>query len=100
MHQKIPCIYILTSKNDGTLYVGVTSNLQKRIWEHKNNTTKGFTQKYNVHNLVYYEVCPSMESAIFREKQIKAGPRIKKIKLIEKENPEWIDLYDQMVKNG
>ncbi len=100
MYQKIPCIYILASKKDKVLYVGVTSNLQKRIYEHKNNIVKGFTKKYNVHNLVYYEVCPSMESAILREKQIKAGSRNKKIKLIEKENPSWNDLYDKLIENG
>ncbi len=100
MNNKIPCVYILSNKKDGTLYIGVTSNLKKRIWHHKNNTVKGFTQKYNLHNLIYYEVCPSMESAILREKQLKKGSRRKKIELIEKENPHWIDLYDILVKNG
>lgn len=100
MYQKIPCIYILASKRNGTLYVGVTSNLQKRIYEHKNDLVEGFTKRYKVHRLVYYEVCPSMESAILREKQIKAGSRNKKIKLIEKENPTWSDLYERMVENG
>jgi putative endonuclease len=100
MYQKIPCIYILASKKDGVLYVGVTSNLQKRIWEHKNNIVKGFTKKYNVHSLVYYEVCPSMESAIFREKKIKSGSRQRKVRLIEKDNPNWNDLYEQMIENG
>jgi len=100
MNNKIPCVYILSNKKDGTLYVGVTSNLQKRIWEHKNNAVEGFTKKYNLHKLVYYEVCPSMESAIFREKQLKKGSRKKKVELIEKENPHWIDLYDTMIQNG
>lgn len=100
MQEKIPCVYILASKKNGTLYVGVTSNLQKRIWEHKNDTAEGFTKKYKVHNLVYYEVCPSMESAITREKQIKAGSRKKKLNLIEKENSAWRDLYNDLIKNG
>ncbi len=100
MNEKISCVYILSNKKDGTLYIGVTSNLQKRILEHKNNIVRGFTQKYNLHNLVYYEVCPSMESAIFREKQLKKGSRKKKIELIEKENAQWLDLYDEMIKNG
>ena len=100
MNEKIPCVYILSNKKDGTLYIGVTSNLQKRIWEHKNNIVKGFTQKYNLHNLVYYEVCPSMESAIIREKQLKKGSRKKKIELIKKENAQWLDLYDEIIKNG
>ena len=100
MYQKIPCIYILASKGNGTPYVGVTSNLQKRIYEHKNDLVEGFTKRYKIHSLVYYEVCPSMESAILREKQIKAGSRNKKIKLIEKENPTWSDLYERMVENG
>lgn len=100
MYQKIPCVYILASKKNGVLYVGVTSNLQKRIWEHKNNIAKGFTKKYNVHSLVYYEVCLSMESAILREKQIKAGSRDKKMKLIEKENSNWDDLYYKMIESG
>ncbi|KKP66686.1 MAG: endo/excinuclease amino terminal domain-containing protein [Candidatus Moranbacteria bacterium GW2011_GWE1_35_17] len=100
MYNKIPCIYILASERNGTLYVGVTSNLQKRIYEHKNNLVDGFTKKYKVHNLVYYEVCPSMEAAILREKQLKSGSRNKKIKLIEKENTTWCDLYDRMIESG
>ncbi|EKE21008.1 MAG: excinuclease ABC subunit C [uncultured bacterium] len=100
MYNKIPCIYILASERNGTLYVGVTSNLQKRIYEHKNNLVDGFTKKYKVHNLVYYEVCPSMEAAILREKQLKSGSRNKKIKLIEKENATWCDLYDRMIESG
>jgi len=100
MHQKISCIYILASKKDGVIYVGVTSNLQKRIYEHKNNIVKGFTERYNVHDLVYYEVCPSMDAAILREKQLKAGSRDRKMKLIEKENPLWLDLYDRVIENG
>jgi putative endonuclease len=100
MYNKIYCVYILASKRNGTLYVGVTSNLQKRIYEHKKDVVEGFTKKHKVHDLVYYEVCPSIESAILREKQIKAGSRNKKINLIEKENYYWKDLYEEMVKNG
>jgi len=94
--QKIPCVYILANRKNGTIYTGVTSNLQKRIWEHKNNIVKGFTQRYKVHKLVYYEVHEAMLSAIEREKQIKAGSRKKKITLIKKNNPLWKDLYDDL----
>ena len=94
--EKIPCVYILASKRNGTLYTGVTSNLMKRVWEHKHNVVKGFTQRYNVHKLVYYEVCPSMGAAIIREKQIKGGSRKKKLALIESMNPLWADLYDKL----
>ena len=90
--KKIPCIYILANKKDEVLYTGVTSNLQKRVYEHKNNLIDGFTKKYNVHKLVYFEIGESMEGAIQREKQIKAGSRKKKITLITKINPEWKDL--------
>ncbi|MFU8833622.1 MAG: GIY-YIG nuclease family protein [Wenzhouxiangella sp.] len=94
---KLPCVYILASKRNGTLYVGVTSNLVKRVWEHKNNLVEGFTQKYDVHQLVWYEVHEEMESAIAREKQLKGWRRAWKISLIEQENPEWIDLYDSIL---
>ncbi|MFA6094749.1 MAG: GIY-YIG nuclease family protein [Candidatus Paceibacterota bacterium] len=94
---KTPCVYILASKKNGTLYTGVTSNLVKRVYEHKNNVIEGFTQKYNVHTLVYYEVGESMTRAIEREKQIKAGSRKKKIFLIESKNPEWKDLFDGLL---
>jgi len=97
MYEKIPCVYILASEKNGTLYVGVTSNLLKRIWEHKNDVVEGFTKRYSIHTLVYYEVGPSMESAICREKQIKAGSRKKKIALIESMNPEWKDLYEDLI---
>jgi len=96
MSEKIPCVYILASQKNGTLYVGVTSNLKKRIWEHKNDITEGFTKKYGVHILVYYEPCPSMHQAITREKQIKGGSRKKKLILIEERNPQWKDLYDEI----
>ncbi len=92
--ERLPCVYILTSKTNGTLYTGVTSNLLKRIWQHKNNLVEGFTSKYNVHTLVWYEVHETMESAIQREKAIKNWKRSWKIKVIEDINPGWSDLYD------
>jgi putative endonuclease len=87
-------VYILCSKRNGTLYTGVTSDLVKRVYEHKNNLVDGFTKKYNVHNLVWYEIHESAESAMTREKQIKKWKRKWKLKLIEQKNPEWIDLYE------
>ena len=93
---KNPFIYILASKRKGTLYIGVTSNLQKRIWEHREEVTDGFTKKYNVHRLVYYESHASMESAIVREKDLKGWNRDWKIKLIEKTNPKWEDLFIEL----
>jgi putative endonuclease len=92
--QKNPAIYIVASKRNGTLYVGVTSNLPKRIFEHRNKIIKGFSSKYECKILVYYESFDSMEYAIAREKQIKAGSRKKKLLLIEKFNPDWQDLYE------
>ena len=88
-----PSIYILTNKPHGTLYTGVTSNLPKRIWQHKNGITKGFCTKYNLTKLVYFELLEDMYHAISREKQIKAGSRKEKIKLIESINQEWRDLH-------
>ncbi|OGZ78578.1 MAG: hypothetical protein A2528_01915 [Candidatus Staskawiczbacteria bacterium RIFOXYD2_FULL_37_9] len=92
---KIYYVYILASKQNGTLYVGVTDNLQRRIYEHKNNSVKGFTQKYNIHNLVYYEETNDINIAIEREKQIKSWSRNKKLVLIEKDNPTWNDLDEK-----
>ena len=86
-------VYILFNKRNGTLYVGVTSNLVKRIYEHKNKYVDGFTKKYNVDKLGYYEVFEDITEAIKREKQLKAGSRHKKIELIETLNPNWEDLY-------
>ena len=88
-----PAIYLLTNKPNGTLYVDVTSNLPQRIWQHKNKITKGFSSKYNLTILVYFELFEDMYQAISREKQIKAGSRHSKIKLIENYNKEWKDLY-------
>ena len=92
-----PAVYILASQPRGTLYVGVTSNLVQRIWQHKNNLVEGFTRKYGVHTLVYYELHSSMLDAIGREKQLKAGSRAKKLALIDGLNSGWIDLYESIL---
>ncbi|MBF0101217.1 MAG: GIY-YIG nuclease family protein [Desulfobacterales bacterium] len=91
---KQPAVYILASQKNGTLYVGVTSDLVKRIWEHKNNMIEGFTNRYSVHQLVWYEMHDTMESAIMREKQLKEWKRKWKIELIESKNFNWQDLYN------
>ena len=96
MSTKLPCVYILASKYNGTLYVGVTSNLSGRIDNHKRNAVPGFTAKYKVHILVYAESYETMEEAILREKQLKAGSRVKKITLIEKDNPSWNDISGRL----
>jgi putative endonuclease len=94
---KLPCVYILASRKNGTLYTGVTSNLVQRVWQHKNNLTDGFTKKYGVHTLVWFEPHETMESAITREKAIKEWRRDWKLALIEAINPQWRDLYDDIV---
>lgn len=94
---KQPAVYILASKRNGTLYIGVTSNLQKRGWEHKNDVIEGFTKRYRVHQLVYYELHADMPSAITREKQIKKWNRSWKLELIERQNPGWKDLWEGIV---
>ncbi len=91
-----PAVYILASKRNGTLYIGVTSNLLKRIWEHKNDVTEGFTRRYNIHLLAYYEQHASMDAAITREKQLKKWNRDWKLQLIESVNPQWRDLWDDI----
>ncbi len=91
---KQPAVYILASKRNGTLYIGVTSNLPKRGWEHKNDLVEGFTKRYSVYRLVYYELHEDMESAINREKQVKKWNRAWKLELIEKQNPDWRDLWE------
>jgi putative endonuclease len=91
------CVYILASKRNGTLYTGVTSNLVRRIWQHKSGEIPGFTQKYNVKMLVYYEQHENWESAIHREKRIKEWKRTQKLFLIEKRNPAWRDLYEDIL---
>ena len=90
-------IYILASKRNGTLYVGFTSDLARRIYEHKNDFVEGFTRKYGVHTLVYFEECDDREAAVLREKQIKEWKRRWKLEMIEKVNPEWEDLYEQIL---
>jgi len=87
-------VYIATNKNQSVLYTGVTSDLQQRIYQHKQKVVKGFTKRYNVSQLVYYELFNDIQEAIAREKQIKGGSREKKIELIEHLNPSWRDLYD------
>ena len=94
---KQPAVYILASQRNGTLYIGVTSDLIKRIWEHKNDLVKGFTQKYKVHQLVYFEQHQDMLTAITREKQLKKWNRDWKLALIEKSNPDWRDLWSDIV---
>ena len=94
---KQPAVYILASKRNGTLYVGVTSDLVKRIWEHRNNVIEEFTKRYMVKQLVWYELHESMESAIMQEKRIKDWKRAWKLELIESKNPDWLDLYDTIV---
>jgi putative endonuclease len=93
---KQPAVYILSSKRNGTLYVGVTSDLVKRVWEHKDDVVEGFTKKYGVHDLVYFELHGDMKSAITREKQLKKWYRRWKIELIEKNNPTWRDLWSEI----
>jgi putative endonuclease len=90
-------VYILASKRNGTLYIGVTSNLIKRVWEHKEKVADGFTKKYDVDKLVYVEYFRDPENAIKREKRLKKYKRQWKINLIEKDNPQWKDLYDIFV---
>ena len=97
MSDKQSCVYILASHKNGTLYTGVTSNLIQRVYQHKNNLIEGFTKKYGVHSLVYYELHENILSAITREKQIKKWKRQWKIELIEKNNPNWKDLYFELV---
>ena len=97
---KVYYVYILASKRNGTLYIGVTNNLLRRIYEHKNNIIAGFTKKYNIHILVYYEQHDSAEEAIQREKRLKYWHRKWKIRLIEETNPGWKDLYEEIIYSG
>ena len=92
-----PAVYILASGKNATLYIGVTSHLIQRIWQHKNNAVAGFTQQHHVHTLVYFELHATMLDAISREKQLKGGSRAKKIALIETENPDWLDIYPNLL---
>ena len=91
-----PAVYILASKTHGTLYIGVTSNLAKRVWEHRNDFVDGFTKKYGVHRLVYYEYYSEMNEALLREKQMKKWRRGWKVNLIEEHNPHWEDLFEHL----
>jgi len=95
--EKQPCVYILASRRNGTLYVGVTSDVIKRVWEHKNDLIEGFTKRYGVHILVWYEAHETMLSAIAREKAIKEWKRRWKLELIERSNPGWRDLYPDLL---
>jgi len=88
-----PCVYIMANRRNGTIYTGVTSNLVQRVWQHKFNFIKGFSSCYNTHTLVWYESHETMESAITREKRLKNWKRDWKLKLIERNNPQWTDLY-------
>ena len=97
MNNNSYCVYILSSQRNGTLYVGVTNNLARRVWEHKNKKVEGFSKKYEIHHLVYYEIHENPESAITREKQIKKWNRLWKIRIIEEKNPEWRDLYQDIL---
>ncbi|MBP3985183.1 GIY-YIG nuclease family protein [Pseudoxanthomonas helianthi] len=94
---KEPCVYILASGYHGTLYIGVTSDLIQRIWQHKNDLVSGFTNKYRIHELVWFEQHATMDTAIAREKAMKEWKRAWKIELIEKENPRWLDLYPKLI---
>jgi len=92
-----PAVYLLASRSHGALYVGVTSNLPLRVWQHRNDIAPGFTKRYGIHTLVWFELHPTMESAIGKEKAIKAWRRCWKIELIEADNPTWIDRYPEIV---
>jgi putative endonuclease len=94
---KQPAVYIMASQKNGTLYTGVTSDLIRRVYEHKNSIVKGFTSRYSCNIIVFFEVLATMEAAITREKQIKNGSRSKKLELIEANNPEWRDLYEEIL---
>ena len=90
-------VYLLASKKNGTLYVGVTGDLKKRVWEHNNDFVEGFSKKYRVHNLVYFEEHTNVKQAILRVKQIKRWKRYWKIKLIDQMNPNWDDLFEKII---
>ena len=94
---KQPAVYILANTSRGTLYIGVTSNLTSRVWQHKQGLVEGFSRKYAVHHLVYFEFHQEMYTAITREKQLKRWKRLWKIRLIEEMNPEWLDLYPDLL---
>ena len=93
--EKEPCVYIMASRRNGTIYIGVTSDVRGRVSDHKQGVADGFTKKYGVKQLVYYEMHATMDEAIAREKQLKNWKRAWKLRLIEEMNPEWIDLLDE-----
>ena len=93
---KQPAVYIMASQRNGTIYVGVTSNLAQRVWQHREGVADGFTQRYGCKSLVWFEAAETMETAILREKQLKGGSRARKIRLIEELNPYWHDLFEQI----
>ena len=93
---KQPGVYMLASRRNGTLYVGVTSDLIKRVWKHKNGLAEGFTKRYAVHELVWHEIHETLESAIVREKALKEWKRKWKLEVIERGNPNWLDLYNEL----
>ncbi len=95
---KQPAVYILASKRNGTLYIGVSSNLVARVWQHRSGQTHGFTSEYNVKRLVYFQLHDDMEQAIVREKQLKKWRRAWKLELIEQQNPDWKDLWDRIIQ--
>jgi putative endonuclease len=95
---KMPYVYLLASQPNGTLYVGVTSDLIKRVWQHRNGVIEGFSSKYKLHTLVWFEQHETMDAAIAREKQLKAGSRKRKVALIESKNPSWSDLYEGILQ--
>ncbi len=95
--ERLPCVYILASRRNGTLYTGVSSNLAQRVWQHKSGCVEGFTKRYGIHHLVWHEVHDNMEQAIIREKELKKWKRTWKLALIEKTNPNWKDLFDEIV---
>ena len=97
MQEKFPCVYLIASKPDGVIYLGVTSDIVKRVWQHKNAFVDGFSKKYHVHVLVWFEPHQGMESAILREKRIKKWRRAWKVELIEEGNPGWRDLYGEII---
>jgi len=97
MNHKRPAVYVMASQRNGTLYIGVTSDLPKRVWEHKNDVHEGFTKEYGVHQLVYFELHDDMPTAITREKQLKRWNRAWKLELIETDNPQWRDLWEDIL---
>ena len=95
---KLPTVYIMANKRNGAVYIGVTSDLVSRVWQHKNDQVEGFTKRYSIHLLIYYGTCSDMNTAINREKQLKHWNRAWKLELIEEQNPEWLDLWPTLVE--